>query len=419
MNEKIKANLNNPEILEKMYREDRKGFKTGFETIYTGLENNEAAKFWKARLDYDIKTDILRSFSFAEISLVLAVCIATSFLIKIPSIFHLGYSDELYYEKNAGIIVFFGLALYTILSQRIHDIKKLIITSLTFLIPVIYVNLLPSDATYSSVNLVYIHLPLLMWFIYGIVATGFDLKNIRGRIEFIRFNGDMAIIYALIAIAGGLLTAITIGLFESIGLAIGEFYTKYIVISGVFAAPVVASYIIEKYPSLVSRTAPLIAGIFSPIVLITLLVFIASIVITGKDPYNDRDFLLIFNVMLLGVMAIIIFSVSETSELKSQRFNAIILFALSLTAIITDLIALSAIFYRLGQFGLSPNRVAVLVSNLLVFVNLVMIMFDLYKINFRQKSFTTVEMTVAKYLPVYLIWIAIVVFTFPLIFNLK
>jgi len=29
--------------------------------------------------------------------------------------------------------------------------------------------------------------------------------------------------------------------------------------------------------------------------------------------YNDRDFLLIFNVMLLGVMGIIVVSISETS----------------------------------------------------------------------------------------------------------
>jgi hypothetical protein len=63
--------------------------------------------------------------------------------------------------------------------------------------------------------------------------------------------------------------------------------------------------------------------------------------------------------------------------------------------------------------------VAVLVSNILVFMNLVLIMVDLYKITFKKKTFNTVELTVARYLPVYLAWVAIVVFTFPLIFGMK
>jgi hypothetical protein len=258
-----------------------------------------------------------------------------------------------------------------------------------------------------------------MWFIYGYVYTGYDRSSLGKRIDFIRFNGDLAIVYALIAIAGGLLTMITLGLFNSIGLNIMNFYSKNIVITGAAAAPVVAAFIIEKYPAIVSRTAPLIAGIFSPLVLITLIIFLITMGVTGKDPYNDRDFLLIFNVMLLGVMVIIIFSVSETSAIKNQKFNSMILFALSVITIIIDLIALSAIFYRLGEYGLTPNRLAVLVSNILVLANLILIMIGLFRINFYGKEFKVVEVTVSRFLPVYLAWIVIVVFAFPFIFGMK
>jgi hypothetical protein len=116
-------------------------------------------------------------------------------------------------------------------------------------------------------------------------------------------------------------------------------------------------------------------------------------------------------------MAIIIFSVSETSLIRNQKFNAAILISLSLISIIIDLIALSAIFYRLGEYGLTPNRLAVLVSNILVLINLILIMIDLAGINFRNREFRIVERTTAKYLPVYLIWILIVVFGFPLFFG--
>jgi len=419
MHDKIKANIGNPEMLERLYHDDRKAFEEAFEKIYPEIENTEPGKFWKARLEYNKKPDRVKTFALSEIVIVIIVCLTTAFLIKIPDLFHITFSDSVFYQKNAAIIVFFGLTLYTIWINRISDSKRLIMTALAFLIPVIYINLLPSNEPGASVNLAYIHLPLLMWCIYGIVFTGFDFRNRSKRIDFIRYNGDLAIIYALIAIAGGLLTVITIGLFNSIGLNIDKFYSENIVITGAVAAPVVAAFIIKNYPTLVNKTAPLIAGIFSPLVLITLIVFLITIVISGKDPYNDRDFLLIFNIMLLGVMGIIVFFVSETSVIKNQKFNELTLFILSIITIIIDLIALSAIFYRLGEYGLTPNRLAVLVSNILVLINLVLIMIDLFRINFKRKEFKIVEMSVAKFLPVYLVWIIIVIFGFPVIFGMK
>lgn len=419
MENEIKVNLKNPEKLEKLYREDRKRFKAGFDAVYQEIESSEIAGFWKARLDYDNKPDIMKEFSLAEIITVAAVCFIVAFLIKIPAFFSLPYGDEIFYMKNAALIVFSGLTLYTLWIRKVYEPGKLILTAVVFLIPAIYINLLPSGTASDSVNLAYIHLPVLMWFIYGVVFTGYDYNDLNKRIGYIRFNGDLVIIYGLIAIAGGLLTAITIGLFDSIGLNIGKFYSEYIVISGAAAAPVVAAFIYEKFPALVSKTAPLLATIFSPLVLVTLVIFLVTILAAGKDPYNDRDFLLIFNAMLLGVMGIVIFSVSETSVIRNKKFNAIVLLVLSVITIVVDLIALSAIFYRLGEYGLTPNRLAVLISNILVLINLILITKDLFRINFGRKDFRTVGITVSKFLPVYLIWIVIVVFSFPFIFGMK
>jgi Fe2+ transport system protein FeoA len=258
-----------------------------------------------------------------------------------------------------------------------------------------------------------------MWCIYGIVFNDFDLKDKSKRVDFIRFNGDLAIIYALIALAGMLLTMITIGLFQAIGINIQKFYMENIVIAGAAAAPVVAVFIIRVFPVLTNRIAPLIAAIFSPLVMMTLLVYLIAILVSGKDPYNDRDFLLIFNLMLVGVMGIIVFSLSETSIIKNQKFNTTVLFVLSIISIIIDLIALSAIFYRLSEFGITPNRSAILVSNLLILLNLIFIMVNLFRIILKKSEFKKVEMSVAQFLPVYFFWILIVVFGFPLFFGMK
>jgi hypothetical protein len=419
MIEKIRENINNPEELERLYQEDKRSFESGFEKIYPMIENNELAKFWKIRLDVEKRSGKAKGFSLTDVFILVVVCIMTGFLIRIPGIFRIDMTDFIFYEKNAGIIVFLGLSIYTIWINKILEVKKLLIVFLAFLIPAIFINLLPSDIKRDTVNLVYLHLPLLMWCIYGLVFTDFDLKDRNRRIGYIRYNGDLAVLLALLLTAGGLLTGITIGLFNVINIKIDKFYTDNVVMVGLVSAPIVAAYIIKNYTTLTNKIAPLIAKIFSPLVLVTLIIYLVAILYSGKNPYNDRNFLLIFNIMLLGVMGIIVFSISETSINRKQRFNELVLFILSMITIIIDLVALSAIFYRLGEFGLSPNRLAVLGSNILIFGNLVLIMMDLFKINFKKSEIAKVELTISKYLPIYIIWIVFVIFGFPLIFGIK
>jgi len=376
------------------------------------------AKFWKARLDFTKTGDRTKILFLPELGTMIIVCLITVFLIKLPDLFKVDLEASNFYEKNTAIIVFLGMTLFTTWINKNGTRKQMLLTGLAFLIPLVYINLLPVYRS-DSVNLAYIHLPLLMWCIYGIVFTGFDVKSRTKRIDFIRFNGDLAIIYAIIAIAGGALTVITVGLFHAIGINIQNFYMNNIVVAGAVAAPVVGAFIIRNFTTLTNKIAPLIAAIFSPLVLVTLVVYLVAMAISGKDPYNDRDFLIIFNVMLIGVMGIIVFSVSETSLIRNRKFNQSALFMLSIVTIVIDLIALSAIVYRLGEFGLAPNRMAIVVSNILILVNLVLIMIDLFRINFKKKEFVTVEMSVAKFIPIYLGWILIVIFLFPLIFGMK
>ena len=419
MIERIKENINNPEELERLYRDDRKSFESGFEKIYSEIENSEMAKFWKSRLDFGKTTDKMKKFSWSDIFIMIAVCLLAGFLIKIPDLFKINLTSFFFYEKNAGIIVFFGLALYSILINRNFSKKKLLIAFLTFSVSIVYINLLPSVRDSASINLAYIHMPLLMWCIYGLIFIDFNLKDRSKQIEYIRHNGDLAILGAIVLIAGGALTGITIGLFHAIGINIEKFYLNNIVLVGLVSAPIVTTYIIKNYNTLTNKIAPIVASLFSPLVLLTLVIYLIAITFSAKDLYNNRDFLLIFNIMLTGVMGIIVFSVSETSIYRKQKFNEIVLLILSIITLIVNLIALSAIFYRLSKFGLTPNRLAVLGSNILIFGNLILIMIDLFKINFKKTELEKVENTISKYLPVYLLWTLIVVFGFPLIFGMK
>ena len=419
METKIKENIDNPEQLENLYRADKKSFEKTFFDIFHEIADFKMADFWKARLEFDYKSEAKLGVRKTDVYFLIITCLVTGFLVKIPQIFDVKLNDYFYYEKNVGLILLLGLSAYSFLTKMQINYKHLITSIIVFGLSAIYINLLPSNRDSHSINLAYIHLPLLLWCLYGLIFIDFDTKDKTKRIDYIKYNGDIAILAAIILIAGGILTGITLGLFSAIDLKIENFYFEYIVILGLVSSPIVATYIVKNFPSVTNKIAPIIASIFSPLVLITLVIYLISIVLTGKDPYNDRDFLIVFNIMLLGVMGIIVFSVSETSVNRKQRFNELTLFILSIVTLVIDLVALSAILYRLGEYGFTPNRTAVLGSNLLIFGHLVLIMIDLYKVGFKGKDIKTVEMTIAKYLPIYTVWTIFVTFVLPFIFGLK
>ena len=419
MTEKIKTSINNPEELERLYHEDKKSFESDFEKIYPEIAATEIARFWRSRLDFDKTSGKTRIGFGNDVFIVIAICLVAGFLIKFPDLFNINVNGFHFYEKETGIIFFMGLSFYAIAVNKDFSRRNILITILAFLVSALYINLLPDISTSSSIRLVYIHLPFLMWCLYGMVHINYDLKDLTKRVDYIKHNGDLAIMGALLIIAGGMLMFISIALFQAIGIHIEKFCQNYVLIIGFVSAPVVTSFILKNYNTLTNRIAPVIANIFSPLVLFTLIIYLLAIPITGKDPYNDRDFLLIFNIMLIGVMAVIVFSVSGTIMTNKRKFNEIVLFVLSIVTLIINLIALSAIFYRLDHYGFTPNRLAILGSNILVFVNLILIAIDLFKISFKNSETETVGLTIAKYLPVYLIWTLLVVFLFPVLFGMK
>ncbi|OPZ96320.1 MAG: hypothetical protein BWY72_01707 [Bacteroidetes bacterium ADurb.Bin416] len=354
-----------------------------------------------------------------DILFLIVACLITGFLIKLPQVVGFLPQEFQFYQKDAGLILFLGLSTYVFLTNKRLVMKHLFISLAVFAVSAVYINLLPTVKESHSISLAYIHLPLLLWCLYGLIFIDFNTKDLNRRMDYLKYNGDIAILSAIILIAGAMLTAVTLGLFSAIDMNIETFYGDYVVVLGLVSAPIVATYIIKTYPAVTQKIAPIIANLFTPLVVITLVIFLISMVVTGKDPYNDRDFLLVFNLLLLGVMALIVFSVTETTLSKPKRFNVWMLFGLSIITLLVDLVALSAIVYRLGEYGFTPNRTAVLGSNLLIFGHLVLIMIDLFKVTFKGGQFDGVERTIARYLPVYTVWTIVVTFGFPFLFGMK
>ena len=140
---------------------------------------------------------------------------------------------------------------------------------------------------------------------------------------------------------------------------------------------------------------------------------------SGKDPYNDREFLMIFNALLIGVMAIIFFSVAGTSSSAKSQMEIWVLLLLSAVTIIVNGIALSAILFRISEWGLTPNRAAILGANVLILINLLLVTVQLFRVVSKKTTISGVGRTISTYLPVYIAWTIIVTFIFPMIFGFK
>lgn len=410
----ILSNIDNPHQLEKLYRQNKSGFKQQFGIVYPELKENKIADFWHERLNYeseDVNWGTTRDIAFVIIASILAGITA-----KIPVFF--GMDKEFFYQRNIGFIVFPILTLYFAWKNKLTT-KSIVFISAALVASVLFINFLPNQHRSDSLLLSCIHLPLFLWCVAGYAFVGGNLNDYGKRLDFLRYNGELAVMAAVIVIAGGILTAVTIGLFSLIDLNIEKFYFQNVVIFAAAAIPMVGTYLTETNPQIVDKVSPVIAKIFSPLVLITLVVYLVAIVISGKDLYNDREFLLTFNALLVGVMAIILFSVAGTSRPAKNHAETLILILLSVLTVIVNGIALSAILFRISAWGITPNRIAVLGGNILMLTNLILVTIKLLKALRRKDDKTDVGASIASFLPVYAIWAFLVTFLLPLLFNFK
>ena len=414
MKDEILINLDDPGQLEKMYQSNKTSFKGAFNTLYPEIKDKTLAEFWYERLNYE--SDYLNWGTTRDLFFVIIASILAGVLAKLPAIIPI--AEDFFYPRNIGFIVFPVLTYYFAWKNKLSSGKTAFIVGAS-IIALIFINLLPNVHHSDTLILSCIHILLFLWSILGFAFIG-GLKNSEEkRLSFLKYNGDLLVIIALLLIASAILSGITIDLFQLIGYKIGEFYFKYIGIIGLASLPFIGTYLTQTNPQLVGKVSPLIAKLFSPLVVIMLVIYLVAIIYTAKNPYNDRDSLFIFNALLIGVMAIIFFSVAENTKTNKTKAEIWVLFLLSSVTIIVNCVTLSAIVFRISELGITPNRSAVLGANILILINLVLVTIKLFKVITKNTDPQAVGKVITSYLPVYFIWTIIVSFIFPLIFGFK
>ena len=408
----IIQNMANPHELERMYRKEPEAFKKSISSVREKNPDSQVLDVWYERLHFNETANTEKAPLFQKDFLVMGLLAIVAGLCT-RVILHFAEQQAISPVNLVfGILPF--MAAYFLYN---NTPKKNVLYTLgsLFLISVTYLNTLPLEQK-DSIILAYLHLPIFLWVLLGLAFTGNEYGIGSKRLAYLKFNGEFCILYASMAISGMLLTALTMQLFNFMGMDISEFYFENVVLFGAAALAIVASYLVSRNLKLAKNIAPYIAKIFSPLVLVTLLVYLVTVLYVGKNPFLDRNFLIVFNGILLCVLAVTIFSITESSTDEKKTISDYINFALIGLALIIDSVALSAIVFRLSSFGISPNRIAVLGVNILIWANLIWIMFSYIRFLKNKTGPSTIQDAVTKYLPIYGLWAALVTFTFPLIF---
>ena len=410
----IQASINDPKALETLYRKNKSGFQQAFKAVYPAVMENLVAQSWHERLNY--QEEEISWGNKSELILLIAGAFLTGLIIKIPHL--IGINQETFLSRNLSLAIL-PIIIFFLAWKKKLTAKTIMLPVVVIVVSAVHINILPQSPKSDTIILACLHLPIFLWSMLGYTFIGGKIKDSTAKIAFLRYNGDLAVMSAVIVLAGILFTGINFGLFELTGIDFAPFFENYIAIWGPASIPLFATFLVINNPQLVNKISPVIAKIFTPLVLVTLLGFLVALASTSKNIYQDREFLLTFNGLLIGVMAIIIFSVTEATKTESTKFNLVMLILLSILTILANGIALSAIGFRLFEFGATPNRLAVLGSNILIFLHLIAVTRQLILLFQKKSGSQQLENTIGYFLPAYSMWTAFVTFILPLLFQFK
>lgn len=334
---------------------------------------------------------------------------------RIPTFFGVEIGSIAYF-KNLSFYILPFIALFLTIKHGGSNRQRGILAGF-FAVALILVNLYPSFEPRHTETLTAIHLPILLWLITGVAYMGQNWKTSKARMDFLRFSGECVIYGSLLMLGLMVLMMFTAMIFQSISIDVEPFIEEYFLIYGGCAVAMLTVYLVEAKKSIVENFAPILAKIFSPLFLLTMLAFLTVMTATQTSPFTEREFLIGFDLMLVLVLGMVLYTISARNKHDQANFFDYLNAALIAAAIIVDSVALSAIVFRLSEYGITPNKLAALGENVLLLVNLVALLV-LYIRHFLGKAeFHVIETWQTKYLTVYAAWMAIVVFVFPIAFR--
>ena len=367
-----------------------------------------------------------------ESLVALGLAVAAGVAVKVPALFGvpLGPDDSApFYLRNASLFVLPQLVAYFLWKRgpgaghastaRGKDAASPLWLALPFAAAAVFANAFPFRTDSDTLALSAIHLPIALWLAVGFAYVGGRWFSGSGRMDFVRFSGELAIYYVLIALGGGVLTGFTVTMFNAIGINAEWLAEGWLVPCGAAGAVIIGSWLVEAKQSVIENMAPVLTKVFTPLFTLVLLVFLATMIWTGNPINVERNVLISFDLLLMLVVGLVLYAASARDpQAPPDLFDALQLL-LVVSALLVDALALAAIATRISEFGFTPNRTAALGENIILLVNLAWSAWLYARFLRSRGAFAALDRWQIAYLPVYSAWAAFVVVAFPPLFSFR
>ncbi len=374
-------------------------------------------RLWKQLVVVPSDTGAPRARARTDAIVAFCLAVAAALLIKAPALFGIQLDQDAdFYIRNLSLFVLPLLTGYFVWKRRL-DTSTLGWLAVAFVAAGVFANVYPFAQGGYTVALTALHLPIALWLVVGVAYAGGRWGQVGGRMDFIRFSGELFIYYVLIALGGAVLTASMAIIFQAIGIDVEPFFESWLLPCGAVGAVMVASWLVEAKQSVIENMAPVLTRLFTPLFAAVLVAFLATLLWTGRGVDIGRNALIAFDLLLVVVLALLLYSVSARDPQSPPGAFDVLQVILVVSALLADAVALWAIAARITEFGFTPNRVAALGENVILLVNLAWSALLYIRFLRGRGSFTGLERWQTNYLPVYAVWAAIVVIVFPPVFG--
>ncbi len=338
---------------------------------------------------------------------------------KVPELFGISLNrDSAFYGRNFALFALPWLAAFLAWRRRARPALVGVLVAM-FALGAVAANAYPLADDSQSAVLTAIHLPIALWFVVGLAYVADDLRSSRRRMDFIRFTGEWLVYFVLIALGGGVLIAFTYGTFEAIGVDPERFISLWLLPCGAVGAVVVAGWLVEAKQSVVENIAPVLTRLFTPLFTAVLLGFLVAFAVTNAGIDIGRDALILFNLLLVVVLGLLLYSISARDPLAPLGLFDKLQFALVVSALAIDALVLLEITGRITEYGTTPNKTAALGENVILLANLAWSGWLMLGLVRRHKTFAALERWQTGYLPVYAAWAWLVVLVLPPLFSYR
>jgi hypothetical protein len=327
-----------------------------------------------------------------------------------------GFPDEEpgWLERNIALFVLPFLAGY-FARRRQLDTRRWALAGTPFVLAALVVNLYPYGEGSATEALVALHLPVVLWFAVAYPYMDGTLRSHERRMDFVRFTGEWLIYYVLIALGGGVLMGLTVGILEPAGVDVDRI-AEWVLPSGAAGAVIVAALLVESKQRVVENMAPVLTILFTPLFAVMLACAAVVYAATALGGAFDRDLLVVFDALLLVVLGLVLYGMSARDPSTSPDWMDRIQLVAVVSALVLDVMVLAAMVARIGELGFTPNRTAALGLNLVLLVNLAGAAWLSARFLRGRTRLQRLERWQTTYLPVFALWAATVVVVLPPLF---